>query len=322
MKLNRELETLFTDEDMIQIQVDYFIRDVERVRDDLQRIFKKNSFSIRQVQWAIDTKVQQGNHFPPNRDIMRIREEWARLSGNDERRKALLALIDWYSGLSFSVDQFGVYRDRDCNVLYWPQKINTGISQEQADLLNLTFLNSRTAQVQGGRYQALTFQRRVQLTLEVGSVGATAKGIPSTGCIGPKVPQPDFTKYSDKARIRAEWARLSSDEERRNALLALVDWYRGLSFSVGQDRVSRDQDCNVLYWRKMINEDKISQKQAESLNETFLTSRTKKDRGGFDQARTFELSVKDILGVGSVEGKRTGIPVTSSCIDAGAAAMD
>ena len=62
-------------------------------------------------------------------------------------------------------------RDRECNVRYWPQKINAGISAEQAQRLNRAFQKSRVGdQEHGGFQQALIFEREATRILGVGSI--------------------------------------------------------------------------------------------------------------------------------------------------------
>src|SRR5262249_16921443 len=104
--LKDELNALFETDAMIQIQIDQFVALLESVRDDLQRVFRNKKPSLKQIKWAIDTKVQQAD-FPGDVDIDRIRTSWAKLKA-DEKQTALLALVDWYGGLSASVDQGGI----------------------------------------------------------------------------------------------------------------------------------------------------------------------------------------------------------------------
>jgi hypothetical protein len=60
---------------MLQVQTDRFVKLLESVGDDLQRLFPKQLASVRQIKWAIDTKVQQGG-FPGDNDVARTRAEW------------------------------------------------------------------------------------------------------------------------------------------------------------------------------------------------------------------------------------------------------
>ena len=115
--------------------------------------------------------------FPGDADVKRVRESWQSLSEN-QKRDSLTALVDWYQGLAGSADQGGIRLDWKQNVNAWRKKISeNSVSDEQADLLNLSFLRSRTAQGQSGFWQALTFQRRSKIILSVGCVGGN--------CVGP-----------------------------------------------------------------------------------------------------------------------------------------
>jgi hypothetical protein len=161
---------------MVQVQTDRFVALLQSVQDDLQRLFPNEPVSVRRIKWAIDTKVQQGG-FPGDADVKRVRESWQSLSEN-QKRDSLTALVDWYQGLAGSADQGGIRLDWKQNVNAWRKKISeNSVSDEQADLLNLSFLRSRTAQGQSGFWQALTFQRRSKIILSVGCVGGN--------CVGP-----------------------------------------------------------------------------------------------------------------------------------------
>ena len=74
--LKRELDQLFESDSMIQVQVDTFVRLLESVQDDLTRLFAGRP-SVRQIKWAIDTKVNQGS-FPKDPNIKRMREKVAK----------------------------------------------------------------------------------------------------------------------------------------------------------------------------------------------------------------------------------------------------
>jgi hypothetical protein len=167
--LKRELDQLFESDQMIQVQVDTFVRLLESVQDDLTRLFAGQP-SVRQIKWAIDTKVNQGS-FPKDPNIKRMREKVAKANA-EGRKKALLGLVQWYEGHCNSMDQDGIRYDCAYNIEKWRQKFAGGaVTAEQLDLLHLTFLKSRTAQGEEGRWQALTFQRRTQIIMGCGSIG-------------------------------------------------------------------------------------------------------------------------------------------------------
>ena len=71
-EFENEVNALFEDDAMIQVQVDRFVRLLTSVRTDLQRLFPGKSPTPRQVKWAIDTKVQQGSFPALSEDQQRI----------------------------------------------------------------------------------------------------------------------------------------------------------------------------------------------------------------------------------------------------------
>jgi hypothetical protein len=175
LSLKQEFDALFESDAMVQVQTDRFVKLLESVRDDLQRLFPNMIPSVRKIKWAIDTKVQQGG-FPGDADIARTRSAWSGLD-SQERLGKLHSLITWYQGLSNAPDQGGTSRVAD-NARAWNQKISSNaLSDEQVDLLQLTFLKSRTAQGQSGRWQALTFQRRAKIIFGIGCVAGECTGI-------------------------------------------------------------------------------------------------------------------------------------------------
>ena len=88
----------------------------------------------------------------------------------------LVSLVDWYTALSKTVDQGGTIYDWKWNDAEWRKAIDGGVSAEQADMLNLTFLRSRTAVNMSGHWQALTFERRATIILGKGSVAGRRFG--------------------------------------------------------------------------------------------------------------------------------------------------
>lgn len=183
--LQKEFDALFESDPMLQVQTDRFLRLLESVRDDLRRLFGQGSPSTRQIKWAIDTKVQQGK-FPGDADIKRIRNSWSALKDASARKEKLHSLIKWYDGLSNAPDQDGTNaflpgtstKAFEKNSEAWHKIVSSGnLSEEQIDLLHLTFLKSRTAQGQAGRWQALTFQRRATIIFGAGCVAGQCVGI-------------------------------------------------------------------------------------------------------------------------------------------------
>ena len=170
-----ELTALFESDAMLQVQLDAYLALLLEVRGELLRVFPGQPMTPRKVRWAIDTRVQQ-KALPPTGDVARLRSRLAALSPAD-RPARLRALLAWYGGLAQSADQDGAARDWAWNVEKWGCLIDTGrIDDEQFELLHLSFLRSRTAAGESGRWQALTFSRRAKIVLGVGSVSGVRDG--------------------------------------------------------------------------------------------------------------------------------------------------
>lgn len=173
--LAAELTTLFESDAMLQVQADAYVRLLLNVRGELMRIFPSDPISMRKVRWAIDTIVQQGR-FPADEDIARLRRRLAAMPPA-ERWPRLRAIFAWYVALAETIDQDGIARDYEWNLAQWSCLIDRGrIDPEQYELLHLTFLRSRTAVGNSGRWQALTFSRRAKIILGVGSVSGRRDG--------------------------------------------------------------------------------------------------------------------------------------------------
>ncbi len=170
-----ELTALFESDAMLQVQTDAYLVLLDEVRGELLRIWPNGPFPMRKVRWAIDTRVQQRS-FPNDEDIARLRGRIAMLP-ESERAARLRAILGWYQGLAQSIDQDGIGKDWAWNVAQWGCMIDRGlIDPDQYELLNLTFLRSRTATGNAGRWQALTFSRRAKIVLGVGSVSGVRDG--------------------------------------------------------------------------------------------------------------------------------------------------
>jgi hypothetical protein len=173
--LAAELTAIFESDSMLQVQADFYVRLLLGVRAELMRVFPIASITMRKVRWAIDTIVQQGR-LPPDEDIARLRGKLAAMPPA-ERWPRLRAIFAWYQALAETADQDGIARDYAWNVAQWGCMIDWGlIDPEQYELLHLTFLRSRTATGNSGRWQALTFSRRGKIILGVGSVSGRRDG--------------------------------------------------------------------------------------------------------------------------------------------------
>lgn len=173
--LESELRAIFESDEMLQVQADTYVELLDAVRLDLLRVFPTEPITMRKVRWAIDTRVQQGG-LPGDEDIARLRAKLAAMP-EVERWPRLRAIFDWYEALSRTIDEDGIARDHEWNTLRWRCLADSGaIDPEQYELLNLTFLRSRTAIGNSGRWQALTFERRAKIILGVGSVSGVRDG--------------------------------------------------------------------------------------------------------------------------------------------------
>ena len=92
-----EIDALFNHPVMRQIQLDYFSRAITSVLSDLARVFETSEPAPWQVAWAVDMKTQQGNKFPTDRNISRIRQDSESLPPEDRRRR-LVGVVKWYEG--------------------------------------------------------------------------------------------------------------------------------------------------------------------------------------------------------------------------------
>lgn len=170
-----ELTRLFEDDAMLQVQTNFYVQLLEGVRLDLLRVFSGQPITFRKVRWAVDTKVQQG-FFPINEDLARLRTKLAAMP-TAERWDRLRAIFDWYRASSQTIDQDGVQRDFRWNHAAWNCLIDQGrIDDEAYEMLHITYLRSRTAIGNSGRWQALTFERRAKIILAVGSVSGRIDG--------------------------------------------------------------------------------------------------------------------------------------------------
>ncbi len=178
--LAAELTAIFESDAMLQVQADAYVQRLLFVRDELRRVFPAGPITMRKVRWAIDTIVQQ-TRLPPDEDVARLRARLAAMPAA-ERWPRLRAIFAWYTALAGTIDQDGIARDHAWNVEQWGCLIDWGrIDPEQYELLHITFLRSRTAIGNSGRWQALTFSRRAKIILDVGSVSGRRDGECPTG---------------------------------------------------------------------------------------------------------------------------------------------
>ncbi|WP_157073821.1 hypothetical protein [Sphingomonas soli] len=170
-----ELSAIFESDAMIQVQAEAYVALLEELRRDLLRVFAGQEITWRKVRWAMDTKIQQG-FFPADGDLARLRGKLAKMP-EGERWDRLRAIFDWYRASARTIDQDGVQRDHDWNYAAWNCMLDSGrIDPEAYEMLHLTYIRSRTAIGNSGRWQALTFERRAKIILGVGSVSGKVDG--------------------------------------------------------------------------------------------------------------------------------------------------
>jgi hypothetical protein len=165
-----EINNLFNDPVMRQIQIDKFGQSVTAILNDLDRVYGTSKPRSWQIAWAIDIKTQQGDHFPNNLNIRRVKERINSIT-NEDRAKNIRGIVKWYEGLSESGMSDGIKLDYQFNASTWSElsdKIVRDTAREEA--VHYTFLISKTAQNIDGRYQADAFQRRATIAFGKGSV--------------------------------------------------------------------------------------------------------------------------------------------------------
>ncbi|MEW4449269.1 hypothetical protein [Qipengyuania sp. JC766] len=170
-----ELTALFESDAMLQVQLDHYLALLQDVRAELQRVFPDGPITMRKVRWAIDMRVQQKG-LPPSEDIARLRARIAAMPP-EQRAPRLEAIFGWYENISQTIDQDGIGRDYAWNLMQWRCMLARGeVDDEQYELLHITFLRSRSATGNSGRWQALTFSRRGKIVMGVGSVSGVRDG--------------------------------------------------------------------------------------------------------------------------------------------------
>jgi hypothetical protein len=163
-----EVSTLFGSPLMRQIQLDFFLTEFTSVEQRITDLSASETVSARKMAWAFDMVVQQGS-LPSAQNVSRVRDSYSRRT--TERKKATLHnILEWYQASCQAIDQDGCWRDYEYNVRRWGELIDNGLSDEQADLLLLTYLRSRAAGGESGRWQALSFQRRATIVFGEGQL--------------------------------------------------------------------------------------------------------------------------------------------------------
>jgi hypothetical protein len=184
-----EYEALFNSRRMRQVQVDTFVTFLAGLKPKLTLTFGDAPTAL-QTRWGIDLAIQQGyvrytdpatateqSAFLNPIDTATIRRLGAALTPN-MRTKRMMSALRWYSGLCGGIYQGVVAEQCNYNIKHWCAVVVHGVSDEQFDLFNHTFVRSRIATGQSGRWQANAFARRTKIVLGTGQVGPNKLPLP------------------------------------------------------------------------------------------------------------------------------------------------
>jgi hypothetical protein len=184
-----EYEALFNSTPMRQVQVTQFIDFLSAMKPKLTQMFGPTPTSL-QTRWGIDLAIQQG--YVKYTDSQTGLEQTAYLNPTDaasvrrlagtltpiRRRNRMISSLRWYSGLCGGIYQGVVSEQCNYNIKHWCAVVVHGVSDEQFDLFNLTYVRSRIATGQSGRWQANAFARRTKIVLGTGQVGQRKLDLP------------------------------------------------------------------------------------------------------------------------------------------------
>lgn len=182
--IQKEYEALFNSLRMRQVQTNTFVNFLGDLKPKLIVLFGETPSKL-QTKWGIDIAIQQGfikygdnqTGFLNPADVTSVRTLFASLD-EEIKTKRLLSTVRWYSALCGGIYQGVTDEICNINIKSWCAVIVKGISDEQADLMNLTYVRSRIAQGQSGRWQANAFSRRAKIVLNAGRVGAIELPLP------------------------------------------------------------------------------------------------------------------------------------------------
>jgi hypothetical protein len=185
-----EYEALFNTPAMRQVQTDTFIAFLAGLKPKLTLTFGDAPTAL-QTRWGIDLAIQQG--YVRYADAVTGTDQTAFINPVDAatvrrlaegltpamRRARMMSALRWYSGLCGGIYQGVVSEQCNYNIKHWCAVVVHGVTDEQFDLFNLTFVRSRIATGQSGRWQANAFARRTKIVLGTGQVGPNKLELPS-----------------------------------------------------------------------------------------------------------------------------------------------
>lgn len=180
--IDGEYQALFNSLTMRQVQTEKFIDFLNDLAPKLNALFP--SPTDKQVKWGIDLAIQQGflkynnqNYLLNPADVNTIRKLYLGLDTQKKRGRAY-SILHWYGGLCGGIYQGVKTEQCNFNIQKWCSSIKHGLNEEDFDLLNLTYVRSRIAQGQSGRWQANAFARRTKLVLQTGWIGDDKQDLP------------------------------------------------------------------------------------------------------------------------------------------------
>lgn len=116
-----------------------------------------------------------------------------------------------------------------------------------------------------------------------------------------KTQQGRFPTDASIKRIRLAMAA-ESVQQRRDGLLAIIEWYEGLCGSGDVAGVQRDYRYNVTTWTRISSSGVLTQDREETVHFTYVVSRTARTDDGLYQADAFQRRATIAFGMGSVHG--------------------
>lgn len=182
--IQKEYEALFNSKIMRQVQLEEFSNFLINLSPKFTEIFGETTTPLK-VRWGIDLAIQQGfvkygenqSGFLNPQDVTNIRKLYESLDKKTKTNR-MLSVIGWYSGLCGGIYQGVKTEQCNYNISHWCAVAVKGVTDEQFDLFNLTYVRSRIAQGQSGRWQANAFARRIKIVLETGQVGPNMLPLP------------------------------------------------------------------------------------------------------------------------------------------------
>jgi hypothetical protein len=172
-----ELAAMLSSNEMVQVQMDFAIAEMEKTLDFAYRLFGKDGVSAKKYHWILDVIVHQGGFKELEafkRDVNRALSNGLG-KGGDYRLMTVKGILAWYAGLAASPDQDGLDCDWRYNVERWSSFIESEkFDDERFRLLVMSWMRARTANGENGRWQALAFERRAKIALDVGSVAGSS----------------------------------------------------------------------------------------------------------------------------------------------------